>query len=121
MTVEKKHRERRSLMREIRSRHPGLREALLADARVTAAHRAERHQFHSRADAVIQVLRLIWVSDAFLAQALYRVKARLQTMGVGRLRVGAGARIGANAVIVDDVAEGATAVGVPARAFTAGS
>ena len=192
--------ESHSLMREIRSRHPGLRKALLADARVTAAHRAERHEFHSRGDAVIQVLRLIWVSDAFLAQALYRLKARLQTLGVpvlprlahrlgmaiaqvsigdpvivhpgvyiihgqvvidgiteihsgavigpfvtiglragdwvgptvernvtigtgakvlGRLRVGAGARIGANAVVVADVAEGTTAVGVPARALTA--
>jgi serine O-acetyltransferase len=202
MTVANKHMESRSLMHEIRSRHPGLRKALLADARVTAAHRGERHEFHSRADAVIQVLRLIWVSDAFLAQALYRLKARLQTLGVpvlprlahrlgmavaqvsigdpvvvhpgvyilhgqvvidgiteihsgavigpfvtiglregdlvgptvernvtigtgakvlGRLRVGAGARIGANAVVVDDVAEGTTAVGVPARARTAGS
>ena len=196
MTVAKKPMEGHSLMREIRSRHPGLREALLADARVTAAHRGERHGFHSRADAVTQMLRLIWVSDAFLAQALYRVKARLQTMGVpvlprlahrlgmaiaqvsigdpvivhpgvyilhgqvvidgiteiqsgavigpfvtiglrggdlvgptvernvtigtgakvlGRLRVGAGARIGANAVVVDDVEAGVTVVGAPAR------
>jgi serine O-acetyltransferase len=72
----------RSLMREIRSRHPRLREALLADARVTAAHRGERNQFRSRADAALQVLRLMWVSDAFLAQALYRLKARLQAIGV---------------------------------------
>ena len=188
--------DRSSLMRELRSRHPGVRDALLADARVTAMHRGERHKFRSRADAALQVLRLMWESDAFLAQALYRVKARLQTAGVpvlprlahrlamaiaqvsigdavvvhrgvyslhgqvvidgiaeihsgavigpfvtiglragdlvgptieqnvtigtgakvlGRLRVGAGAQIGANAVIIDDVGEGATAVGVPAR------
>jgi serine O-acetyltransferase len=202
MTVARKHRRGHPLMRKIRSRHPGLREALLADARVTAAHRGEGREFRSRADATLEILRLMWTSDAFLAQALYRVKARLQAVGVpilprvahrlamaiaqvsigdpvivhpgvyivhgqvvidgiteihsgtvigpfvtiglragdlvgptvergvsigtgakvlGRLRVGAGARIGANAVIIDDVAEGTTAVGVPARAPTAGS
>jgi serine O-acetyltransferase len=186
----------RRLMRQIRSRHPGLREALRADARVTAAYRGERHEFRSRADAALQILRLMWTSDAFLAQALYRSKARLQALDVpvlprlahrlamataqvsigdpvivhpgvcivhgqvvidgiteihsgavigpfvtigrrggdlvgptvgggvsistgakilGRLRVGARARIGANAVVIDDVAEGTTAVGVPAR------
>src|SRR5919199_1882445 len=64
------------------ARHPRLREAVLADARVTAAFRGERHEFRSRADAVLQVARLAWVSDAFLAQALYRCKARLQALGV---------------------------------------
>lgn len=29
-----------------------------------------------------QIIRLMWVSDAFLAQALYRVKARLQARGI---------------------------------------
>jgi serine O-acetyltransferase len=183
-------------MREVRSRHPHLREALRADAQVTAAHRGERHEFRSRADAALQILRLMWTSDAFLAQALYRVKARLQALGVpvvprlahrlamaiaqmsigdpvvvhagvyilhgqvvidgitevhsgavigpfvtiglrsgdlvgptiernvsigagakvlGRVRVGAGARIGANAVVVDDIADGSTVIGVPAQ------
>src|SRR5256885_2678841 len=72
----------RSLMDEIRSRHPRLGEALLADARITAGYRGERSEFRSRADAGVQVLRLMWVSDAFLAQALYRLKARLQALGV---------------------------------------
>ena len=45
-------------------------------------HRGERHEFRSRADAAVQILRLAWVSDAFLAQALYRLKARLQALGV---------------------------------------
>ena len=138
----------------------------------------------------------MWVSDAFLAQALYRAKARLQALGVpvlprlahrlamitgqvcigdpvvvqpgvyiahgqvvidgfvhigrgvvlfpwvtiglragnfrgpsigqdvhvgtgakviGPIQIGAGARIGANAVVVNDVPEGATVVGIPAR------
>jgi len=188
--------QRQALWREIRSRHPPLREALAADARVTARYRGERHEFHGGLDLAVQIVRLAWVSDAFLAQALYRLKARLQALGVpvlprlahrlamalaqvsigdpvvvqpgvyivhgqvvadglveiesgavlfpwvtiglragdvqgavierdvsvgtgakviGPVRIGAGARIGANAVVVDDVAPGVTVVGAPAR------
>jgi serine O-acetyltransferase len=179
----------------LRARHPRLRHAVYEDARVTAMHRGERHEFRSRLDALAQILRLAYVSDAFLAQVLYRVKARLQALGVpvlpriahrlaislaqvsigdpvvvhpgvyivhgqvvadglveihpgvviapfvtiglragdvtgptvergvsigtgakliGPVRIGAGATIGANAVVVADVAAGATVVGAPA-------
>ena len=74
-------RPRAAFWRAIRARHPGLREALAADASVTALHRGERHEFRSAADAAIQMLRLAWQSDAFLAQALYRAKARGQALG----------------------------------------
>jgi serine O-acetyltransferase len=188
-----------SLMDDIRARHPRLRDAVLADARVALLHRGERDTFRSGPDAAMQVLRLIWSADAFLGQVLYRIKAALQRRGVpalprlfhrlamlsggvtigdpvvvepglhllhgqvvidgvvqirpgvvigpfvtiglkhgdiagptieedvsigtgakvlGRVRVGAGATIGANAVVVDDVAAGATAVGAPARPAT---
>lgn len=63
-------------------RHPPFLEAVLEDARVTAAYRTERHQFTSRRDAVGQAVRLALVSDAFLAQVLYRAKASMQAAGV---------------------------------------
>jgi serine O-acetyltransferase len=193
---------RETVRREIRSRHPGLLEALAADARVTALYRGERHEYRGRLDLALQILRLAWVSDAFLAQALYRAKARLQALGVpilprlahrlamaiaqvsigdpvvvhpgvyivhgqvvadglveihpgamifpwvtiglragdvrgatierdvslgtgakviGGVRIGAEARVGANAVVVDDVPPGVTVVGAPARPVSAGT
>lgn len=40
---------------------------------------------------------------------------------LGAIRIGAGARIGANAVVVKDVPPGATAVGIPAKILSRGS
>lgn len=185
-----------AVWRDIRSRHPPFREAVAADAAITARYRGERHDFRSRRDLAWQALRLCVVSDAFLAQVLYRAKARLQALGVpvvprlahrlamitaqvsigdpvvvqpgvyivhgqvvvdglvelgsgvqlfpwitiglkegdvrgatierdvavgtgakviGPVRIGAAARIGANAVVVADVPAGATVAGAPAR------
>jgi serine O-acetyltransferase len=74
--------DRDAFWRALRARHPPLRAALVADARITATLRGERAEFRSRLDAAVQIARLAWVSDAFLAQALYRAKARLQARGV---------------------------------------
>ncbi|HET6830901.1 MAG TPA: hypothetical protein VFH44_06065 [Solirubrobacterales bacterium] len=197
MSEPREEEQRREFMRSLQARHPGFREAVLADAEITALHRGERHEFNTRLDAALQTLRLCWVSDAFAAQVLYRLKARLQALGVpllpriahrlamtlaqvsigdpvivqpgiyiihgqividglvevgpgavigpwvtiglragnvqgatldrdvqigtgaklvGPVRLGAGARVGANAVVVADVEAGETVVGVPARA-----
>lgn len=73
---------RDELWREIRARHPRFGEAVAADAAITARFRGERHEFRSRTDVALQAGRLAWVSDAFLAQVLYRAKAGLQARGV---------------------------------------
>ncbi len=70
---------------ELRSRHPRLREALAGDARLFAQYRGERHEFRSALDCALQCVRLACVSDAFAAQACYRLKARLQALGVPAL------------------------------------
>jgi len=72
----------REFWRVRRERHPSFWPAVVADAAVTATHRGERAQFSSGLDAALQVLRLAWVSDAFLAQVLYRAKARMQSRRV---------------------------------------
>jgi serine O-acetyltransferase len=70
------------LLGDIRSRHPGLREAVLADIHVTLMHRGEHEGPASRQATIVQLLRLIWLSDGFLGQVLYRLKAALQRRGV---------------------------------------
>lgn len=73
---------KRAFRRALAERHPKFFEALIADAQITAGMRGERQHFRSRGDALLQALRLMWVSDAFLAHAAYRAKARLQALGV---------------------------------------
>jgi serine O-acetyltransferase len=69
-------------IRQIRARHPPFWRAVIADARLTATYRFERAVFRSRLDALAQAARLVWVSDAFGAQVLYRLKARLQALRI---------------------------------------
>jgi serine O-acetyltransferase len=178
-----------------RQKQPRFVEAVLGDAMATAAIRGQRAEFNGSIDALVQVLRLMVETDAFLAQVLYRAKVRLQVLGIpvlpwiahrlaimtgqvfigdtvvlhpgvfighgmividgfveihegvrimpgvtiglrerfrgptierdvrigtgakvlGAVTIGAGARIGANSVVLIDVPAGATVVGIPAR------
>jgi serine O-acetyltransferase len=45
-------------------------------------YRGEAQDFSSRLEVVLTIARLVLVSDAFLAQILYRIKARLQSLGI---------------------------------------
>ncbi len=67
---------------ELRAQHPLFKEAVLEDARVSAAFRGERHEYRSDRDRIGQAFRLAWVSDAFLGQVFYRAKAAMQRRGV---------------------------------------
>ncbi|MEJ7585476.1 MAG: hypothetical protein WKF43_15670 [Acidimicrobiales bacterium] len=70
------------LWADVRAAHPRFSAAVIADARVAARHRGERHEFRSRADGALQVLRLAVVTDAFFAQCCYRAKAHCQARGI---------------------------------------
>jgi serine O-acetyltransferase len=67
---------------EVTKRHPPFLAAVREDTRIAAAYRAERFEFRGRADAIVQAIRLALVSDAFLAQVLYRAKASMQAKGI---------------------------------------
>ncbi|MBV8218540.1 MAG: hypothetical protein JO325_08740, partial [Solirubrobacterales bacterium] len=70
------------LWRRIRAKHPGLRAALKGDALAAVRYRGEAQELTSRREVVLAIARLALVSDAFLAQMFYRIKARLQASGV---------------------------------------
>jgi serine O-acetyltransferase len=71
-----------ALLAEVRARQPRFFPAVVSDARMYAMARGERHRFRGRLDALCQVVRLMWVADAFFAMALYRAQARLDGLGV---------------------------------------
>jgi serine O-acetyltransferase len=73
---------RKELRAEIRANHPRFFVALRADAKIALGYRSERNVLRGRLDAAVQIVRLIVVSDGFLALVCYRAKARLQALGV---------------------------------------
>jgi serine O-acetyltransferase len=61
-----------------RAQHPQASRAILADARVFAAFRAETLDGESDLAVARTALRLCWQTDAFFSLALYRVRCRLE-------------------------------------------
>jgi serine O-acetyltransferase len=70
------------MMARTRSKTPHFVAAVATDAKMLATVRGERNRFRGRFDAMCQAIRLMWVSDAFFAQTLYRAQARLDALGV---------------------------------------
>lgn len=194
--MQRRGKQRREWVRARHAASPPLKAALAADVKATLRFRGEGRDHLSRTELVAEAIRLSWVSDAFLAQALYRGRvAALRrnipvvprichwgsmtfsqvcigdpvlvgpglylphgqvvvdgitelgndvilfpwtTIGlragnfqgptvqdgvhvgtgaklVGPVTIGRGARVGANAVVIEDVPSAATVVGVPGR------
>ena len=80
--VRAKRLERAEFARMVRAQHPPFLQAVLADARVTSLNRGRPLGGASKARILLEALRLAYESDGFLAQAMYRGKARLQGLGV---------------------------------------
>ena len=74
--------EKRKFICSLQKRHPGFRIAVGQDARFTCSQRGERSEFRSGFDTFFQVLRLMWVSDAFAVQVSYRLRTALMRRGI---------------------------------------
>lgn len=70
------------LLQMVDDRQPRFGLAVVEDARATAAYRRERDRFRNRLDALGQVLRLCWQTEAFFAQCCYRAKVAARLAGI---------------------------------------
>lgn len=73
---------RRDWVRQRHAQSPSLREAVAADVKMTLMYRGEGRHHLSRTEIVAESLRLAWVSDAFLAQVLYRGRVTALRRGI---------------------------------------
>jgi serine O-acetyltransferase len=72
----------RVTIRSRRRRQPKFFEAVIADARISSFHSGRRFDSSKRLRSLVSILRLIWSSDGFLAQVVYRFGARMWGIGV---------------------------------------
>jgi serine O-acetyltransferase len=68
--------------RSRRRAQPKFFEAVVADARTTYFHSGQRFDNSNRMRMLVGVMRLIWNSDGFLAQVIYRFGARMFGLSV---------------------------------------
>jgi len=74
--------EAHSLLRAVQERHPRLKEAVLADLALARRQRGDQRQLTTRVAVFFELLHLIFVTDAFGALVLYRVRAACQRRGI---------------------------------------
>ncbi len=72
----------RPLIKAIQQRHPGFKQAVLADFRIERRARGDRDPLTTKPMLVFEILRLVFVSDAFGALVLYRFKAACQRRSI---------------------------------------
>jgi len=88
-------------MRDLARQHPPFMRAVLADTRCASLYPGRRERIATRS-----------VQGPTIGR---NVKIGTGAKIVGPVTIGDGARIGANAVVVDDVAARTTVVGVPSK------
>jgi serine O-acetyltransferase len=77
LAMEAETRSERDTIRSRRRRQPKFFEAVVADARIASFHSGRRYDTSKRLPSLMAVCRLIWSSDGFLAQVVYRFGARM--------------------------------------------
>lgn len=72
----------RATIRSRRRRQPKFFGAVVADARIASFHSGRPFDSSKRLRLLVDIWRLIWSSDGFLAQVVYRFGARMWGLGV---------------------------------------
>ena len=73
---------RKAFMAEIHSRQPGFRTAVVADLAANMRFRGQGRPLTGRFDTVVEAIKMMWTSDAYFAQVLYRARTAMARRGV---------------------------------------
>jgi serine O-acetyltransferase len=73
---------REAYLQARRAGQPSFRRAVLGDAAATAHWRGDGPRWHGRTRTIPELVRLMWVSDAFAAQVFYRVRVAAKARGI---------------------------------------